>query len=1021
MGSQKHSLVISESDFTVNAPTTLPSELLQKQRHISIYLPQFYFLDHYESLTDIKKDVGIYNARANVLYLLSELISDLAILKRKKEKKKNFEEGGGEEGEEGEIIINKNNNDFTKYFTFKYNNVCYPRLEVFFEVVNDMRNEIHGFRYLIVIHDPTLQLNESLLDKIKNNPPDLKKVKDPPLDCEVAHLLGNGGIKLWVDKFVSPYLKNKPIPLDVYFYPITFNISQANLHNVFSFQSSVDEFIPRKIQHDDEDEEWEEEIDEKEQHKYMCTMQSKKENYCNQAGAITQFPTPVIRIPLEQFTPYHLAITRFPHLKTPPQRRLQLKNESHVALRQEAITKLDAAISRLRYPNLYPVEDELFINQENDEFNLLRVDVAQYKKEILELLPAHWEGTKEEWIRSQFCKSIDNHVLDQFSYIWMPGRNINQVMKSIIKWGQDNMEKMINYKHPKPIDKKLSPFANMLHYMMNTYEKAGVLHLHGVLQLTYVTALGALNADNRGIHTHMGLAGPHSGGKSYSLDHLADMLLIPGSFYKLLRLTPQSLSTGTDFSNMVLILHEIPNNYLGYNDLAPSSKNTKDQGDASVKQIMSGESNTILSAHTDTSTGKRHTIQTTINQRCVFIGAMNLAIFLMAEAIRARWFMKDIPKKNTKGRSLAYARLEKGTKSREPEFFHQMMQYLFAQVIRLIEVGIIPDVDITPALLLFNDVLQRLQNEYGFVTNEHRDLDRLSNAAKIFTIMNAIYIRYFMGDNKASFVVNADFLRIQDYLICTEEIAAFTLTALSDMFVSDTEYKIMGETLTRFAPSADKTGYLMYSLPITKYKEVEDVLGALADVIKKSLDTTHSNQVDYSKDMILNVYKCIIKRKFKDDDILTVDVNTGSIYILTEFRTFLQQGDYASLITRLIKESMEHHHLKKRRIMLGFTYSDEFPDVYKTLDLIPKKDVTKKLLTGVTLEMDADRYFLMKRLMDTGLTDPDLLDDTAASMEYEEEEEDAYATPYPQIITLAKKRKQVMTCSEMIPSSKKTH
>lgn len=1001
-------MILSEADSNIlEICTTLPNEILQKQRHICVYLPHWYFENHYESLSDVKRDVAIYKARANVLYLLSELFTELTILKKKIKKKKkvafNGDEDEDEESDDDEII-DKNNNDHTKYFTFLYNNQIFPRLEVFFEVVKNMKDTVHGFRYLIIINDPELDVNELLLKKLKAPMKDLKKVKTPPLDCEVSHLL-NGGMFAWIEKFIVPYHKNKIINGQIYFKPLPAYDSDANIHVAFSFQSSVEEFIPKKL----DDDEWEEEIDEKEHDKYICDAQSKKENYMNEMGKIVKFPVPVTRIPLEQFSPHHLAITRLPHLKTPPQRRLQLKNESMIDLRKEAIAKLHDEVQRMRFPNLYPPENLTFISQQNDEFNLLRLDVAQYKKEVI---AASLDKTipDEVVIRLNFTREKDNHVLDQFNYICNPDRNINDTMKSIIRWGQDNMENMKEFKKLRPIDPTLSPFANMTAYMMDTYDRAGVIHLHGIIHLIYVNSLGALSADNRGIHTHVGCAGAHSVGKSYSLDHVADSLLIAGTFYKLLRLTPQSLSTGTDFSNKVFFFHEIPNNYLGINENVPASSSSKDQGDALVKQILSGESQTTLSAHTDNVSGKRLTIETTINQRCVFIGAMNIATFLMAAPIRARYLLIDVPKKTNKNRSLAFARLEKNNKIKRPSFFHLMMQYLVFKVVKCIETGLIPDVNMEVALLVFNDVLQKLNQEYGFNTNESRDLDRLCNMARTLTIANAIFVGYFMYDKKMDFEATPTFLGIQDYLVCTEEIAIFTLTALSGMFLSDTEDKIVRETTSFFSEAKDKFGYMCYNVKLGKYKTEDEILKLLVQEVKKSFDKERDVSVEYSEEMIMNVYVNLRKRQYNNDDILSVDVSTGVVYIKDDFRQLLKTANYQDLMINMIKESCQHKFTKEnKRVMTGYICSDDHPSVYKMIDLVPNTKI-KKLITGTILEEDIDDYYLEQRIKECG-GDLTLKEDMIDLMRYEYEE---YKEVYPKVITENKNREQKSVTSEFI-------
>jgi hypothetical protein len=830
------------------------------------------------------------------------------------------------------------------------------------------------------------------MDKI-NNTLSLEKIKKPLLECEVSPYLISK--HAYINNFINPYLK-KPLHNKNDLIELGDETSDANIYKVLSFEKSIREYNPDNV----DDEEWVH-TDDSNLQGYICDLQASRDNYFDN-NRLIKFPDGAINIPINQFTNYHLYITRFPHLKAPTQRRLILKNETDDAIRLEACAKLTNVINKLRYPLLYP--DDINIDSDaNDEFRLLQLDVIEHKKEILETKPEGY--TTNQWIRKQFGKETDNHVLNQFNYIWNPDRNINTAMKKITKWEQENSDRMLLYNLPKPIDTSLSLFANMTYTcMMNKYEKISVVNLHGTLQLAFITSLGALNANNQGIHTHMGYAGPPSGGKSFSLDRLADILLIPGTFYKIARLTPQAFSTGTNFSNMVFIFHEIANVYLGYNELTANSK-VKDQGDAQVKQILSGESSTILSAHTD-SNGKRITIETTVNQRFVLLGAMNLPIYLMAVPIRHRWYMKDIPKKERTTKSLALTRLEKHTNNMSGDLFHQFIQCISGKIFHLIKVGIIPDVNVDVALILFNDVLQKL-GKYGFKTNESRDLDRLINCAKTLTIINAIYTCFLYNKIISTYEVTNEFLHIQDYLVCTEEIAIFTLTALADMFLSNTEYNIINHTISLFAPSTDMAGYICYSVPLCKYKSQEDVLNVLTVKIKKDMVNT---KTEYSEGMIMNVFLTLVSRRFKsNNEIMRIDTSTGTIYLLQEYCLALSQYNYEQLMIQLIKDTVEHKYLKQKRVMTGYIENDNFPDVYKVIELTPN-DKIKKLVNGVILdEMEVDEYFLKEHLKETGyLNDYEMYKHTLINQEIK----------YPDIIFKNKKRNELMTCSEYIDNKK---
>lgn len=953
--STKQSLVLSDKDLKLLYPITIVEnlELAEEQKHIVIYIPVKYLKAHYEGLGDICDSVYNYNARARLTYLLAECVHDLATPKqiaKKKDKSVHFFMEGVQEQPQQVEETDPNNDELHKLFWFVDNNNYYTRMDVYFEVVYSCAGTIHGYRYILIQNDPKFSLMKQLKfkwDKVI----DLKKMKEIPLDCEVSHDLD--GVFGWVSKFLGPYLGVSNTSSSVYFMATSHEDSEANVYNALSFAKSCQPFVkPATELSDDNDAD------------YICPQQCDPETYFD-GNIWTKFykKSPVTHIPIEQFTPHHLRITKFPSAKN--LKNDLLKGETKERNLLEAKMKLEKAIYYMKYPNLKPPETERNLN-DDDDFVVLKKQVDQAKEVwVKNIAPAK----RKAWIRANLCLKKNNHILDMFNYIWNPSQNINAVMKNLVSWEQANVMKIKKYKLPPPVDCKKSPFLNMTAMMMKSYEDVGVIHMHSHLHLMFCVALGALHADNSGIHTHMAQAGPANAGKSYLMSLLVKLLMIIGTIKKIALITEKAFLTETDHSNLVVAFDEIDNRYAGV-EIQNGKTVEGGNGSSIIKMALSNDISETKRTWINPNTGKSETITTIINQRCVYLANMNLAVYLMAKAIRERWMVINCANVTRNGRTLALVHLEEElSKHNTPDFFHLLMQLLVGKCFKLIETGIIDMPNIKCALVLFNDVLQKLAT-YGFITNKTRDLNRLENGAVMYTMWNALLIEYFMKTPEERFdvtKVDEKFLRVQDRMVCTEEIAIFTLTQMSFMFLDNTESEIMKHTITQhFTPQIDEQVYLHYSPAKAKYAKEMDILHMLAELVKKSMDKT---SVSYSIEQIMNVYKTMLTRKFKIPgsntfvEIMQVKEISGSIFISADYAEQIKKENYEELLIRTIKESVEHKYLTPKTVITGFTHSIDFPDVYKVLELRPNKKV-KTLVNDHELREDIDEYIMRRHLQE---------------------------------------------------------
>jgi hypothetical protein len=293
-------------------------------------------------------------------------------------------------------------------------------------------------------------------------------MKEVPLECEVSHELN--GVHSWTTKFVGPYLGHTETSSMVYFMNTSHEDSEVNVHNALSFEKSCYPFKkPDDVLTDEHDDQ------------YICDEQCSPQTYFD-GSTITRFynQESVIHIPVDQFTPHHLYVTKFPHIKS--LRTVLLKGENKERNLIEARMRLNQTIYYLRYPLLKPKELQRNLN-EDDDFILLKKHVEEIKEGWVKNNVA--AKRKKAWIRANMCVEKDNHILDSFNYIWNPSGNINDVMKNLVTWEQTNTNKIKKFVLPEPTDATKTPFLNMTAMMMKTYEDNGVIHMHSHLHLMF--------------------------------------------------------------------------------------------------------------------------------------------------------------------------------------------------------------------------------------------------------------------------------------------------------------------------------------------------------------------------------------------------------------------------------------------------------------------------------------------------------------------------------------------------------
>jgi hypothetical protein len=463
--------------------------------------------------------------------------------------------------------------------------------------------------------------------------------------------------------------------------------------------------------------------------------------------------------------------------------------------KQKEIKKYNNSLSKVIQINSivdvlqnYPPDTITVCHSNKDEFESLKDTISKKRQS------SHCS------LNVNFRKSLEKNkkLFKKFNLACRPERNTNDTYKGIFTFGIHNIEQMNKYPTPPIMDVNLSVFGNNMLYLMDIYEKDGINNLHVYLLLTFFVAISAIYPlEKSQMPCHMGISGAKSTGKSFILSYLHDCLLIAGVSMMCAKITRAAFSAQSNKKNNVIIFDEIPKEYLGINR-GSDGKYTNDGGDEVIKSILTGIPGTALSPNIEN--GERKMVETSLDNRRIFIGAFNKYCFLIAAVFAARWLLIDVPDIPRGGSVINNAGSsyvdDKDVKIKND--FHKMIQFIYTQVCLCIYVGLIPQPDISCGILLFREVLPKLK-KLGFTIEENRDFQRLCNMALTLTIINAIFQKYFKCKiAEIKFEVDYEFLNIQDYMCCTEEIAIYVLTALSSQYINNTEYIVVKEIVSLF-------------------------------------------------------------------------------------------------------------------------------------------------------------------------------------------------------------------------------
>ena len=554
--------------------------------------------------------------------------------------------------------------------------------------------------------------------------------------------------------------------------------------------------------------------------------------------------------------------------------------------------------------------------------------------------------------------------LEQFRKFWCEDSNLSMPVKKMLAWenqGRVDAEEAgrpFTMATPQlPVDRGLSPFANLMIRRMVQYEQ--LLQTSTVHRELLITLVARLDAYRRSfdLHTHPLLAGAGSSSKSYILNCI-EKLSIPGTVQTVTHITAKADAVDENQNDVITLFHEMPKSLIGVEEKGET-------GDPMFKERLTSNKFKTKLFCVDEDTGKRS--NRVAESECIGMlgGCTNDPPGKIPEALRSRFMVMMCPQVVRRGREvmdLFGTTLSPAMKAKRDVMVleHQREQYLVCLVEKLIWCGVLADVDMEVAHTIFRSVLGNLE-QVGIHVSDPRKYTRITNTARTLAIMAAVDLVFNSpGADDQPFDVRA-LLAVEPHLLCSEEIAYFTLTLLQAEYINPIERHV-GEILAkechysreerndanyRPAPEASETGFTDFNFVQKKAAFTFLLAGEVCKKMRKYKSSTHNVDAVLRDLLQRTVYAPLRDAAAPGGGgaepvpILEYDRNTegGMFYVSTAWLDRVLATDYDALMRTAIRETF-HRHSRPRTILLGETFRDEggLPHLWRTLEVVPNPD-----------------------------------------------------------------------------------
>lgn len=686
-------------------------------------------------------------------------------------------------------------------------------------------------------------------------------------------------------------------------------------------------------------------------------VQCQMDNYVDMNGTyMFPYPERVWRIHSEQYDPRVMAVLEFPnHSRAGIGPSISGSIHDGTGFSEAALGVLTTQYGFGR--------GELEQLKKSDL--LLIAEMAKRDMATLLKQPVNTTSEQQDFIRS-YHQLKANKLID-FKKIWNVDSNLSLISLEMIRWynaldtaareAQPPRDFKVSRQHIVH-DTSLSIFGNMMAQRLLDYEQ--ILQTSTVHRELFIARIATYDAYRRsfGLHTNPLFTGSGSSSKSFILECI-ESTSIPKTVQTITHITAKADAIDGNQNDIITFFHEMPMSLIGMD------KNMSSQtGDPTFKERLTSCKYKTKMFHRDEETGKRSNRYA--ESECIGIigGCTNDPPGKIGEALRSRFYVIMCPQIIRQHHEVidyfgSSTSDMKRIKKNEYIQQSQIEQYLVAITYKMIWAGVLCDVNMSICHRVFHAVLKEMEKD-GVRVNDPRNYTRLLNTARTLTILRAIEIVFHIETSSQynqPFSLDS-FVHLQPHLICTEEIAFFTLTLMSDQYVNPFENKVI-EALCKAAKfPLHQSVWDTPEQPLINFKQddsgVNDfnyisIPGNIWDVATVAAGLM-SKEHKSSKENIHAILKSMTERKIcgthrsqpgpsgktdtKNEFMLVVSTRKET-YVSVEFIERMLDNTKSFSMINCIRKTF-HKHTRQRRIVLGSTQiNKDCPHVFNVMRTFP--------------------------------------------------------------------------------------
>jgi hypothetical protein len=331
-------------------------------------------------------------------------------------------------------------------------------------------------------------------------------------------------------------------------------------------------------------------------------------------------------------------------------------------------------------------------------------------------------------------------------------------------------------------DPEMSHFGNLMANELYVLELvAGIGMVHAEVLLLLLVTLLAGEAYSKGHRFHVLNAGPPASGKTY-IQKVTEMFSVPELFHAVSIQTLKSNSTSKTRNGKIILSDELDDIFV--------ARGAAKEGNAAYKTMLTEGVVHVDQCAIDDETHERIMITTEAETKSSMAANTNELFETLPESVSNRFYCHLCP--NQKRPDISYVMENFKMKNDERRMKNldlvgkrwRIMQCLAAYVFKMVEIGLMPDVDMFVANMTYASMTRFLEQKHGIDVSE-RDKHRTMQICKAIVVYDAILTLFFTD---LVFPQNTPFemghlMKIIPFLVSKREHVFFAFSFLSDMVV----------------------------------------------------------------------------------------------------------------------------------------------------------------------------------------------------------------------------------------------